>query len=93
MTRKKQQSSEEPNMSQRALMQHLSLDEWKIASRLPIPAGELMLSRIREYGWIEIQGEKQIRQSDLLRPGSRQCGRQFEVIRRLVELGLKGKSK
>ena len=24
-------------------------------SRLPVPAGELMLSRIREYGWIEIR--------------------------------------
>ena len=59
MTRKKQQSSEVPNMSQRGLLQHLSLNEWKIASRLPIPVGELMLSRIREYGWIEIQGEKQ----------------------------------
>jgi hypothetical protein len=59
MTRKKQLSSELPNMSQQALMQHLSLDNWKIASRLPIPVGELMLSCIREYGWIEIQGEKQ----------------------------------
>jgi hypothetical protein len=50
---------EVPNMSQRALMQYLSLDDWKVASRLPIPAGELMLSRLRDYGWIEIQGEKQ----------------------------------
>jgi len=29
-------STEVPNMAQRALMQHLSLDEWKIASRLPV---------------------------------------------------------
>jgi hypothetical protein len=50
---------EVPNMAQRALMQYLSLDDWKITSRLPVPAGELMLSRIREYGWIEIQGEKE----------------------------------
>ena len=39
-------------------MQYLSLDDWKVAARLPIPAGELMLSRIRNYGWIEIRGEK-----------------------------------
>lgn len=52
-------SSEVPNMSQRALMQYLSLDDWKVASRLPVPAGELMLSRLHDNGWIEIQGEKQ----------------------------------
>ena len=52
------QSAEFPNMAQRAVMQYLSLDDWKIAARLPIPAGELMLSRIRNYGWIEIRGEK-----------------------------------
>ena len=51
-------SAEFPNMAQRAVMQYLSLDDWKIAARLPIPAGELMLSRIRNYGWIEIRGEK-----------------------------------
>jgi hypothetical protein len=38
-------------------MQYLSLDDWKIAAHLPIAAGEMMLSRIRDYGWIEIQGE------------------------------------
>jgi hypothetical protein len=53
------QSAEFPNMAQRANLQYLSLDDWKIAARLPIPAGELMLSRIRNYGWIEIRGEKQ----------------------------------
>ena len=50
-------SAEFPNMAQRAVMQCLSLDDWKVAARLPIPAGELMLSRIRNYGWIEIRGE------------------------------------
>ena len=39
-------------------MQYLSIDDWKVAARLPIPAGEMMLSRIRNYGWIEIRGEK-----------------------------------
>ena len=50
------QSAEFPNMAQRAVMQYLSLDDWKVAARLPIPAGELMLSRIRNYGWIETEG-------------------------------------
>jgi len=52
------QSAEFPSMAQRAVMQYLSLDDWKIAARLPIPAGELLLNRIRSYGWVEIQGEK-----------------------------------
>jgi len=52
------QSAEFPNMAQRAVLQYLSLDDWKIAARLPIPAGELLLNRIRSYGWVEIQGEK-----------------------------------
>jgi hypothetical protein len=52
-------SADFPNMIQRTLMQYLSLDDWKMAARLPIPAGELLLSRIRNSGWIEIQGENQ----------------------------------
>jgi hypothetical protein len=40
-------------------MQYLSLHDWKIAGRLPVPVSELMLSRIRSFGWIEIRGEKQ----------------------------------
>jgi hypothetical protein len=47
-----------PNMSQRAVMQHLSLTEWKFAYRLPVLAGELMLSRLAVNGWIEMRGEK-----------------------------------
>ena len=45
------------NMTQRAVMQHLSLTDWKLAHRLPIPAGEMMLSRMVQQGWIEIQGK------------------------------------
>jgi len=45
------------NMSQRAVMQHLSMTDWKLANRLPIPAGEMMLSRLVSQGWIEIQGK------------------------------------
>ena len=47
-----------PNMAQRAVMQYLSLDDWKIAARLPSPAGELTLSRLLHHGWIESRGEK-----------------------------------
>jgi DNA-binding PadR family transcriptional regulator len=44
-------------MTHRAIMQHLSLTDWKLANRLPIPAGEMMLSRLVQQGWIEIQGK------------------------------------
>jgi hypothetical protein len=47
-----------PNMSQRAVMQVLSVEGWKVAAHLPVPAGEVLLKRIHEYGWIEIRGEK-----------------------------------
>ena len=45
------------NMSQRAILQYLSLTDWKLAHRLPIRAGEMMLSRLVSQGWIEIQGK------------------------------------
>jgi hypothetical protein len=50
-------SGKGPNMTQRAVMQHLSLTDWKLANRLPIPAGEMMLSRMVQQGWIEVQGK------------------------------------
>ena len=43
------------NMSQGAVMQHMSRTDWKLANRLPIRAGEMMLSRLVSQGWIEIQ--------------------------------------
>lgn len=46
-----------PNMTQRAVLQHLSLTDWKLANRLPIPAGEMTLSRLVQQGWIETQGK------------------------------------
>jgi hypothetical protein len=52
------ENSPVPNMAQRAVMQYLCLDDWKIVAHLPIPAGEMTLSRIRDYGWIESRGEK-----------------------------------
>jgi hypothetical protein len=51
--------AEVPNMAQRTLLQYLSMDDWKIVAHLPIPAGELMLSLLLHYGWIESRGEKQ----------------------------------
>jgi hypothetical protein len=45
-------------MSQRTVLQYLSLTEWKIAQRLPIRAGELMLSRLALNGWIELRGDQ-----------------------------------
>ena len=46
-----------PNMIQRAVLQHLSLTDWKLVNRLPIPAGEMTLGRLVQQGWIEIKGE------------------------------------
>ena len=52
-------SAEVPNMRQRAIMQYLSLNDWKMVAHLPIPAGQVMLNRIRDYGWIESRRERQ----------------------------------
>jgi predicted transcriptional regulator len=49
-------SAKGPNMPHRAIMQRLSLTDWRLANRLPIPAGEMILSRLVSQGWIEIQG-------------------------------------
>ena len=57
MSRKK--SDEAINMTQRTVLQYLSPTDWKIAKRLPIPAGEMMLSRLAHSGWIEMRGENQ----------------------------------
>jgi len=46
-----------PNVTHRDIMQHLSLTDWKLAHRLPIPAGEMILSRLVSQGWLEIQGK------------------------------------
>ena len=58
-----------PNMPQRAVMQHLSLTDWKMANRLPIPAGEMMLSRLAHLGWIEMRGENYLTQVRLTDAG------------------------
>ena len=54
-----QNLAEVPNMPQRTVMQCLSLDDWKVVALLPVPVGEMMVSRLIEYGWIESQSEEQ----------------------------------
>jgi len=54
-----QHKADVPNMSQRTVMQCLSLDDWKVVAHLPVPVGELMVSRLLDYGWIESRSEKQ----------------------------------
>jgi hypothetical protein len=46
------------NMNQRAVMQYLSLTDWKRVSHLPVPAGLAMLDRINGWGWIELRGKE-----------------------------------
>jgi predicted transcriptional regulator len=41
-------------------MEHLSLTEWRLAQRLPVPAGDMMLSRLVHNGWIELRGENHL---------------------------------
>ena len=92
MTGKK--SDEVLNMSQRTVLQYLSLTDWKLVNRLPIPAGELILSRLAHHGWIEIRGEKQHTEVQTYHGGARgDAVADWKAIRRIVELGLKAKSK
>ena len=51
--------AEAPNMTQRTVLQCQNLDDWKIVAHLPISVGEMMLSRMGDYGWVETRGEKQ----------------------------------
>ena len=52
-------SAEVPNMRQRAVLQFLTVADWRMADRLPVSAGEVTLSRLLQHGWIESRGEKQ----------------------------------
>jgi hypothetical protein len=49
-----------PNMNQRAIMQNLSLSDWKLAYRLPVRAGEMTLARLVHNGWIEMRGKNHL---------------------------------
>ena len=48
-----------PDMRKRTVLQHLSLTDWRMVARLPIPASEMTLSRLVHLGWIEMRGENQ----------------------------------
>lgn len=57
------------NMGQRAVLQHVSLTEWKLANRLPVRAGDMMLSRLVYYRWIETKGQDDILSARLIEAG------------------------
>ena len=57
------------NMRQRTLLQYLNVTDWKLVSQLPIPAGEMMLSRLAHSGWIEMRGENQRTEVKLTQAG------------------------
>ena len=90
-----QHKAEVPNMPQRTVMQCLSLDDWKVVAHLPVPVGELMVSRLLEYGWIESQGEEQ-RKAIRLTPAGLKALRSrggLKAFRLVVEIGLKDEGK
>src|SRR6202011_1017498 len=73
-------SSEFPNMAQRTIKPR-RLEDRRSPS---IPAGELMLSRIRNYVGIEIRGEKQHTAIKLTPAGHKAMRSAIETTRRLV---------
>jgi len=82
------------NMTQRTVLQYLSLTDWKLVNRLPIAAGELILSRLAHLGWIEMRGDNQLTEVRLTPAGLKgDAVADWKAFRRLVELGLKAKSK
>ena len=83
MTRKK--SDEALNMRQRTVLQYLSPTDWKKVNQLPIPAGEMTLSRLANLGWIEIRGEKEQYRSEPHHGGAKgDAVANFEAIRRVT---------
>jgi hypothetical protein len=50
-------------------MQHLSVTEWRLAKRLPVPAGDMMLSRLVHSGWIVMRGEHHLAEIKLTEAG------------------------
>ena len=58
-----------PDMRKRTVLQHLSLTDWRMVARLPIPASEMTLGRLVHKGWIEIRGEDQHAEARLTEAG------------------------
>ena len=56
-------------MSQRTVLQYLSLTEWKLSHRLSIRAVRMMLSRLAHQGWIEPRGENHLTEIRLTEAG------------------------
>jgi len=57
------------DMRKRAVLQYLSLTDWKMVARLPIPASEITLSRLVHQGWIDIRGKDQRTEAKLTDAG------------------------
>jgi len=57
------------DMRKRAVLQYLSLTDWKMVARLPIPASEITLSRLAHQGWIDIRGKDQRTEAKLTDAG------------------------
>ena len=86
-------SAEVPNMTQRTVLQCLNLNDWKIVAHLPIPLGEMMLSRMYDCGWIEIRGGEKQHTAIRLTPAGLKAMQSVKPKRRLVEIGCKAKGK
>jgi len=56
-------------MRKRTVLQHLSLTEWRIVARLPIPASEMVLTRLVHQGWIDLRGEDKYKEAKLTDAG------------------------
>ena len=57
------------DMRKRAVLQYLSLTDWKMVARLPIPTSEITLSRLVHQGWIDIRGKDQRTEAKLTDAG------------------------
>jgi Mn-dependent DtxR family transcriptional regulator len=47
----------------------LSITEWKLAHRLPVRAGEMMLATLAHLGWIEMRGDNHLTEIRLTEAG------------------------
>ena len=56
------------DLRKRTVLQYLSLTDWKMVARLPIPS-ETTLSRLKHQGWIEIRGKDQRTEAKLTAAG------------------------
>jgi hypothetical protein len=57
------------DMRKRAVLQYLTLTDWKMVARLPIPLSEITLSRLVHQGWIDIRGKDQRTEAKLTDAG------------------------